>query len=331
MKRPEPTSTRPQRLLAAAAAVIAAVTAAAAAAQAVPAPPAGRAAETALALLDYNRELCDGIAGKVVAYWNGLQASPDAALEAVRRFVVDRELSNLASGRAASDIVEAILPRVREESGHETAGALERLQRLEIELCDTVAYPDASRGGFQDELRRILDRIEQERSELGRLLVVSDDALASALGPYLGRIQLAGVEAEGEYRDYLDSLKPPPELPSHQELMEAWHRRYAPAVRPAKQALARYLQGRRSNDVGLIRRSCREISAAVIPLLRQKQVFEAPVDGISRPLFRAFVELKQMAAECGAGRSREVESHYGEMQKQLALASRRLAEFSLRP
>ncbi len=292
----------------------------------------GRSGEAALALLNYNRNTCDGIAGKVVAYWRGLSAAPPADLEAVRDYVVQRQLSDLAQSREAADIVEQLLPQVRQEADRETTASLERLHRMMVNLCDTVTYPKTSLPEFEDELRRMLDRIEQEEAELGRLLVVPPEVLESALGRYLGRIQLAGVEAEGEFRDYLESLKPPPREPTLQERMEAWHGRYAQAVLPTKQALGRYLQGRKASDTTLIRTACREISAAVIPLLRQQEhVFKSPIGPLQKPLHRAFVEIRLLATECGAGHWREVESHYGEMQTKLAIASGILAEFSLRP
>ncbi len=296
------------------------------------APPApGTAAVTTLALLSYNRELCDDIAGKLVIHWRGLGSSPKAQLETMRQRVVNRDLSTLASARAASDLVEGFLPQARKEAGGKTGDALGRLHDLVVELCDTVAYPDGSQATFEAGLAEILDRIESEQTELGRLEVVSEDALEKALAPYLGHVQMAGVEAEGEYRDYLDSLKPPPELPTLQDYMEAWHRGYAQAVLPTKQALGRYLQGRRANDPAMIRTACREILAAVIPLLRNDRALKAPVPAVVKPLHRAFTELKMMASQCTAGRSREMETHYREMQIQLAEASGVLAEFTLKP
>ena len=296
------------------------------------APPAeGTAAATALALLAYNRELCDGIAGRLVVHWRSLGAAPETQLETMRQWVVDTELSNLASARAASDLVGSFLRRVNDEAGGPTGAALERLHVLEVELCDTVAYPNDSREAFEAEVATILDRVEQEEAELGRLLVVPEQTLETALAPYLGHVQLAGIEAEGEYRDYLDSLKPPPELPTLQDLMEAWHRGYSQAVLPTKQALGRYLGGRRANDSKVIRTACREILAAVIPLLRDQRALEAPFPKVVKPLRRAFNELKTMASECTAGRSREMEHHYQEMQYQLAAAARVLAEFQLKP
>ncbi len=294
-------------------------------------PKASGAAESALALIHYNRDLCDGIAGKVVAYWRGLTSSPGSQLETVRQFVVSRELSNLAQGREVSDIINELIPRAADEAGSRISGSLERLQELEVELCDTVAYPTASRDAFEGNVGDLLDRIEREEAELGRRWAVPEEVLETALTPHLERILLAGVEAEGEYRDYLESLKPPPVEPTTQELMDAWHQGYARAVHPTKQALAQYLKGRRTNDSALIRTACRQVLAAVIPLLRRDNVFVAPVGTINSPLNKAFLEIKHLATHCVAGRSREVEDHYAEMQAQLAIASQVLAEFSLRP
>ncbi len=184
-----------------------------AASDGLPPPAAGQAAQTAMALLRYNRELCDGIAGRLVSHWAKLGSSTQAQLETLRQRVVDRELSNLASARAAADLVENFLPRVREEAGGETSAVFKRIHRLEVELCDTVAFPDGTKQAFEAELTRILDRIEGEEVELGRLLVVPEEVLKNALEPYLGHVQLAGVEAEGEYLDYVESLKLPPSSP----------------------------------------------------------------------------------------------------------------------
>ncbi len=297
----------------------------------VPPPETGTAAVTTLAILRYNRELCDGIAGKLVVHWSGLGSSPEAQVATMRQLVVDRELSSLASARAASDLIESFLPQVREEVHAKTAAGIKRLHVLEAELCDTVAYPSGTQEQFEAELAAILDQIESEETELGRLLEAKEDALQSALGPYLEHVQIAGIEAEGEYRDYLDSLKPPPRLPTPQELMEAWHRGYTQAVLPTKKALSKYLRGRRDNDPVLIRTACREMLTSVILLLRDDRVFQSPVPQVGKPLRRAFVELKQMASECTTGRSREMEQHYREMQVQLSSASGLLAEFSLKP
>ncbi len=294
-------------------------------------PPTGWAAMTVLALLSYNREQCDGIAGKLVARWRGLSASPATQLETVRQWVVDRELSTLASARSASDLIVSFLPRVREEARRDVGDSLERLHASMTDLCDTVAFPNGSRETFESQMAAILDRIEREEAELGRMMPVAESDLKNALASYLGHIQLAGVEAEGEYRDYLDSLKPPPEQPTFQERMEAWHRGYARAVLPTKQALGKYLRGRQTNDSSLIRTSCREILGAVIPLQRDDLALEAPLPAVVVPLRNAFRELQSMASECTAGRSREMEVHYREMQIQLAAAAEHLAEFSLKP
>ena len=294
-------------------------------------PPAGTAPATVLALLTYNRDQCDGIAGKLVARWRGLGTSPATQLEAIRRWVVDHELSTLASARTASDLVERFQSEVRKQARRDVADSLERLHALMIKLCDTIAFPDGPREAFESEVATILDRIEREEAELGRQLVIPEAELNSALAPYLGHVQLAGVEAEGEYRDYLDSLKPPPRQPTFQELMVAWHHGYARAVLPTKQALGKFLRGRQDNDPAMIRTSCREILTAVIPLQRNDRALEAPLPAVAKPLRRAFTALRSMASECTAGRSYEMEVHYREMQVQLAAAAGHLAEFSLKP
>ena len=297
-----------------------------------PMPPAGKAAETVLALLTYSREQCDGIAGKLVTAWRRLSSSPATQVETMRQWVVDHELSTLASAREASDLVQdQFLPRAREEASRDVADYLGRLQVLMVELCDTVALPSGPREAFESEVAEILDQVDRQETELGSLLPVSEEDLKSALGSYLGNVQLAGVAAEGEYRDYLDSLKPPPKQPTFQELMEAWHGGYSRAVMPTKQALGKYLRSRQNNDSAQIRLSCREILAVVIPLLRDERALEAPLPAVGVALRAAFSELRSMATECTAGRSREMEVHYRKMQVKLADAAGHMAEFSLTP
>lgn len=298
---------------------------------AVPDPETGRWALTTFALLRYQRNLCDGIAGKVLGRWRRLDGDSAAAQESMRRFVVEQELTDLAAGRAAADVARRFLPAARDEVEPRAAAALERLLRLEGLLCDAVAYPTAPRAEFEAGVRDLLDRIEREEVELGRMLVVTAGELETILEPYLPPLQIAGVEAEGEYRDYLDSLETPPELPSLEQLMGAWHRRYSEAARPTKRALGKYLAARRATDARARHAACREILAAVIPLLRDRDLFRAPDPKVRSPLERAFVELRQMATHCNAGRSFEVEQHFGEMQRQLAAAARLLAPYSLKP
>ncbi len=311
-----------------------------AAAAKVPQPDPGQAPPTVLALLDYSQDLCDTLAGKVVGRWRRLGTS-DQALAKVRDYLVQYQLSELASARAAGDITRSFLPQARAEAGAETAASLDRLAELVRDLCDTVAWPTGRREEFEDSVRRILDRIESEEEELGSLLVVSDEEKRTALESYLTPIQLAAVEAQSEYLDYLESLKPENRGPTLPDLMQAWHRRYSAATGSTKVALGKYLAARNGNDSRAMAGACRELLAAVIPVLREERNFQLPVRlvpasrGIAHqtyePLKDAYDEIRKLAVDCSAGRSREVLAHLTEMQKQLTVTAQHLAKYSLAP
>lgn len=305
-----------------------------------PTPEHGTYAPTALALLGYNKTICDGIAGSVLEYWQGLAS--EAPLDKVQgRLLQGDTLSDLAAGRFASDIIRSLLPRARRETDSETGGALERLYELETELCDTVAYPNLPLQQFKGKLQGLLDQIEREEEELGRLLVVPDEQLASFLEPYLQPIQLAGFEAQNEYLDYLESLKPAPKQITVQEVMLQWHGNYAQAVQPTKLALGRYIRARKENDFRGMSTACREILAEVIPLLKRRAVFSPPKQkypverGIHpefyRPLYDAYEAMRTMATHCAAGRSREVLESLNEMQGKLQESAAYLSKYKVTP
>jgi hypothetical protein len=296
----------------------------------VPTPPKGQWAATTLALLHYNRRLCDGIAGKVRSRWRSLGDGPNSE-KAIRDYVLQTVLSELTAARATGDIVDRFLPQAKSEAGRETGSALIRLYELETALCDAVALPTGPRESFDLEIVDLLDRIEREQAELGRLLVVPEATLASALEPYLLPIQTAGVEAEGNYLDYLEGLRPKPQPPTLKELMVAWHHVYATAVAPVKGALGRFVAARQASDAAAIRQACREISATVIPVLRAKELFKAPDSKVDQPLYQAYLELQQLAAHCTAGRFREVDQSLASVQRQLGLAARTLTPYALQP
>ncbi|MEM9594458.1 MAG: hypothetical protein AAGD06_09350 [Acidobacteriota bacterium] len=310
-----------------------------------PDPPEGRWAATTLALLHHQKDLCDSIAGQVIGHWQGFgagtaqQGSADgdaASLEgqekAIRDYVLDTQLSDLAASRATADIIDRFLPRSRSETSGETSSALERLFGLEKSLCDTVALPTAPIEDFRSRIADILDRIERENEELGRLLVVPDEDLEAALEPYLMPIQLAGISAEGEYLEYLESIRPKPKGPSTAERMAAWHRQvYGPAVAPSKTAFGGYLKARRANDGRALGRHCRDLSRATIALLRRPEVFEAPDEKVRAPLQQAYVEMRGLATHCTAGRYREVQEHFEDLQRNLSTAAERLSLYNLRP
>lgn len=308
---------------------------------AFPEPQQGYWAPTTLALLDYNKRICDGIAGRVVGFWQGLDGSEEQKLERVQSLLVEDSLSDLAAGRSASDIIRSFLPRSRRETDSETGAALERLYELEKTLCDTVASPSDPLVVFEDKLQRLLDQIEREEEELGRLLVVPDEQLRSLLEPYLQPIQLAGFEAQNEYLDYLETLKPKPKQATVRDRVVEWHRYYSQQVQPTKAALGNYIKARKENDFGGMSKACREISAEVIPLLKKDAVFSPPKQllpksrGIQpqfyQPLYDAYVALRTMATHCSAGRSREVIESLSEMQSQLQESAAYLSRYSVKP
>ncbi|MEM9553741.1 MAG: hypothetical protein AAGC60_05755 [Acidobacteriota bacterium] len=295
-------------------------------------PADGDYAPTVLALLHHQRDICDGIAGSVLQRWTGLDGSEETQERIVRDMVLERKLSELTAARSTADLVDRFLPDARSERGGETAASLERLAELTRTLCDTVALPTAPRDGFRDAVATSLDRIEREEQELGRLLVVPDAALAEALEPYLLAIELAGIDAEGEYLRYLESRRPKPQAPTMRELMQVWHRdTYAPSVAPTKAALAAYLKARREQDSRGIGTSCRELASAVATLLQNDQVFSAPDEKVRAPLHRAFIELRGLATQCNAARWREIDAHWAAAQQHLGAANQRLSRWGLRP
>ncbi len=306
----------------------------------VPKPPRGGASAAVLALLEHNRDLCDGIAGKAIGIWRRLGDSASAEGK-VRDRISRGQLSELAKGRATTDIIASLLPRTRAEAGAETSASLGRLHEHVKNLCDAVALPTAPRESFEAEVGDVLDRFERQREELGRLLVIPKDELEAALKPYLTAIQLAGFEAESEYQEYLESQKTKPAAKTLGQWMQEWHQGYTQATLPTKQALGKYLQARGGGDYGAMAQACKEVLAAVIPLLRDGQVFSLPVQliPVSRgfgqelypPLQEAYEEIRLLAVDCSAGRSREVEVHFAEMQRQLGIAAGHLAKFKLAP
>ena len=307
----------------------------------VPTPQPGMWAPTALALLGYNKSICDGIAGRVLGHWNTLSGSPEERIASVQNRLLEDSLADLAAGRSASDIIRSFLDQARRETDSETGASLERLYELEKSLCDTVASPSDPLPEFEARLQRLLDQIEREEEELGRLLVVPDDQLRILLEPYLQPIQLAGFEAQNDYLDYLETLKPKPVEVTVQDKMVQWHRAYSHAVEPTKLALGRYLRARKDNDVRTMATACRDILKEVIPLLRRKEVFSPPKQMLPKsrgiqpqllpPLRDAYSSLRTMATHCAAGRSREVVESLNEMQKNLQTSAAYLKPYAVTP
>lgn len=306
----------------------------------VPPPPVGASAVTVLSILQYNRNLCDSIAGRVLDRWQSLGESPKAE-RAIRDYLVRDEVSELAAGRAADDIVRSFFNQLRSETPSRTVESLERLRQGVQRLCDAVSWPSAPRRDFEARVRELLDEIEREQEELGGQLVVSQEELRAALEPYLAPIQIAGIEAHDEYLDYMESLKPKPRGPTIQELMAAWHSRYLEAVAPTKAALAKYFEARNANQTRALAGTCKEILAAVIPLLRDEEIFKIPTPQLPAskgfkmellpPLLEAYREIRDLAVDCTAGRQREVLEHLQAMQQELNEAAAHLGRYSLAP
>ncbi|MEM6796795.1 MAG: hypothetical protein AAF725_22675 [Acidobacteriota bacterium] len=296
-------------------------------------PEPGRAAATTLALLQHQRDICDAIAGRVQERWPSLaERSREEQESAIRQFVLERQLSDLAASRTTGDLIDRFLPAAARETTDETAGSLRRLASVAKGLCDAVALPAAPQDTFATAVTGWLDRFEVERVELGRLLVVADEDLSAALEPYLTPIQLAGIEAEGEYLSYLESVREEPEEPTMTDYMRDWHSRtYRPAVNPSRRALGAYIKARRAQNVREIGKSCRLLAREVIALLRSEQALQAPDERVIPMLEAAYDEMRKVASHCTSGRQREEQKHFAEMQKHLKTAAEFLSRYKLQP
>ncbi len=75
--------------------------------------------------------------------------------------------------------------------------------------------------------------------------------------------------------------------------MRAWHTQvYLPAVTPAKAAWGKYLAAREKLDSRGMSAACRELSQALIPLLRDNTPFKSPEPKLEEPLRAIYVELR---------------------------------------
>ena len=299
-----------------------------------PDPPDGRWAVTTVAVLHHQKNTCDILAGKILEHWRelGPVTSHDIDEGRIREHVLQTQLSDLAASRSAGDLVARFLPRARSETNSETVASLRRLDTLTTELCNAVALPVAPVGQFEAKIREILDRLEVEQAELGRLLVVSDEDEQAALEPYLIPIQVAGIEAEGEYLAYLESLKPKPKEPTIQDRMRAWHAQvYVPAVTPVKKTFGAFIAAQRTNNGREMNASCRALTRDVTALLRNDAAFESPDPRLEVPLRNVYVAMRRLATQCTAGRSREVQNELAEIQRRLRDSGEVLKRYQLPP
>ena len=299
----------------------------------MPNPPSGEAATTVLSLIRFKHRGCDQIAGRVVDHWLKYGGANEEQEEKARDYVLKSELSDLAASRAAADIVAKLMPRLKTEVSGETYGTMERLDTAVTSLCNTVALPTGPLSAFRQRLGDVLALIEREETELGRLVTIpSATSLETAIEPYLEAIQLAGIAAESEYQQYLESLRPKKAKETFKDQMVAWHRQvYLPAVTPAKTAWGKYLQAREKLDSRGMNAACRELSQALIPLLRDPAPFKSPDPKLEEPLRLAYVDLRAMATSCTAGDSGQLNRRWADFNGRLQNLSQTLQRYGIQP
>ena len=300
----------------------------------VPLPDAGKEAVTILALLDYQFEGCQQLSEGISTRWNRMAGTNEHQEQRIRDWILQSHTGEMASFRKAGDVADELLDQLQPKIRREAGASLRRMAEHSGRLCDLVAVPVAPFDSFQLEVLETVEKIEREVRELGRLVLSDDERKAEAIAPYLPGIQMAAVEAEGQYQDYLETEEPDePEGPTLTQLMQHWHQEvYRPAVVPAKQALADYLraQAERNRGVGS---ACRDLSRAVIPILKDSsQVFaSAPDKKVVEPLRRAFVEMQALAVDCNAARVQQAQEHLVRTQGYLGEAAALLAPYGVKP
>jgi hypothetical protein len=298
-----------------------------------PEPSRDQVVTTVLSLIRFKHSSCDRIAGRVLDQWSKSGGSALSQEERARDYVLKSELSDLAASRAAADIVARFLPRAKAVVNGETHGTMSRLDIAVTNLCDTVALPTGPLEEFRRRLGEIIGRIDTEESELGRLLVIPSAAvLEAAIEPYLEEIQLAGLAAESEYQQYLESLRPKQAKATFTDKMREWHTAtYLPAVTPAKAAWGKYLAAREKLDSRGMNAACRELSQTLIPLLRDGAPFKGPDPKLEEPLRMIYVELRAVATHCASGNSGQMNRHWAEFNSRLQLVAENLQRYGLAP
>jgi hypothetical protein len=253
----------------------------------------------------------------------------------IRDWILQSHTGEMASFRQAGDAADELLDRLQPKIRREAGASLRRMAEHTRRLCDLVAVPVAPFESFRLEVLETIEKIEREERELGRLILSDEKRKADAIAPYLPAIQMAAMEAEGQYQDFLEAEKPKKEEegPTMTQLMQHWHETaYVPTVLPAKRALAAYLkaQQRRNSGVGS---ACRDLSRAVVPILREgSAVFTAcPDPAAAEPLRQAFAAMQSLAVDCTAGRVQEAQAHLSVVQRKLGLASSLLAPYGITP
>lgn len=298
----------------------------------VPQPPAGHWARTTAALLNYGHDQCSGVGERTLAYWKRLSGGDvEAALE---QYSLTRARAELAGARRSLDIAHGFLQTAISEIDEVEDRVLDLLYEADVKLCNVVAGPAPPRSDYESRVDGAEAEVLAAKQAVMEVLPpnTTDQELAKELQPYLEAIELAaGVERE-RVRQEMEAIKPPPERPSAQDLMETWFDRYQQAVAPAKSALRAYLEGRQKNDAAALQVACKELQETVLPLLVDEQsVFLAPDAAVEKPLKAVYTAMRRIGTHCSAGRFKEADEAYAWLQEQLNRAAGALAQYSLRP
>lgn len=297
-------------------------------------PSSGKEAITILALVDYQFEGCRQLSNAIITRWQRMAGSAGHQEQRIRDWILQSHTSEMAGYRKAGDVAEQLLDRIQTRVRSETRSSLRRMADHTRRLCDLSAVPVAPFEGFQLDVVETTEKIQREVRELGRLVLSDDRRMAEAISPYLPTIQMAAVQAEGEFLDFLESEKPEkPEGPTLEQLVQHWyHEVYLPVVIPAKKALRDYLRGREVRTRA-VSTSCRDLSRAVIPVLRDgDRIFgSSPIREVEDPLRQAYVALQAMAADCSAGRIQRAQKHLDEATGRLRVAARLLQPYGVKP
>lgn len=300
----------------------------------LPIPASGKEAVTILALVDYQFDGCDRLSDAIITRWQRMAGSPEHQEQRIRDWILQSHTSEMAGYRKAGDLAEQLLDRIQTRVRGEARSSLRRMADHTRRLCDLSAVPVAPFESFQLDVVETAEKIEREVRELGRLVLSDQRRMSEAIAPYLPTIQTAAVQAEGEFLDFLESEKPKkPEGPTLEQLVQHWyHEVYLPVVIPSKKALRDYLRARdaRARAVGT---SCRDLSRAVIPVLRDgDRIFgSSPIREVEEPLRKAYVALQAMAADCSAGRIQRAQQHLDEATLRLRAAAAYLQPFGVSP
>lgn len=303
-------------------------------AESLPIPAAGKEAVTVLALIDYQFQGCELLSEGITTRWDRMAGSPEHQEQRIRDWILQSHTGEMASLRKAGDLAEELLDQVQPKIRREAGASLRRMAEHTGRLCDLVAVPVAPFESFQLETLETVEKIEREERELGRLVLSDEKRMAEAITPYLPTVQMAAVEAEGQYMDFLETEKPKePEGPTPAQLMQHWHDEiYAPATLPAKRALAAYLKAQRERNRG-VGSACRDLSRALIPILRDtSNVFATvPDPAVIEPLRRAYAEMQALAVDCNAARVQRAQEHLDKTRFLLAEAAAVLAPYGIAP